>query len=132
MQRGPKTRSEDADFVLVDAPCSGLGILGRQPEARWRKEPGDPERLASLQAELLESGSQRVRPGGRLVYSVCTFSPVETHERIEAFLREHPDFSRAATAPKFAAWRLASGDLRFPPGIERRDGFFIALLERRE
>lgn len=136
LHEGDATRSEDAkedaDFVLVDAPCSGLGILGRQPEARWRKEPGDPERLASLQSELLASGSQRVRPGGRLVYSVCTFSPVETHQRIEAFLREHPDFSRAATAPKFAAWRLASGDLRFPPGIERHDGFFMALLERRE
>lgn len=123
--------AEDADFVLVDAPCTGLGILGRQPEARWRKEPSDPERLASLQAALLESGSQRVRPGGRLVYSVCTFSPVETDEQIEAFLRAHPDFSRAATAPKYAAWRLPSGDLRFPPGIERRDGFFVALLERR-
>jgi 16S rRNA (cytosine967-C5)-methyltransferase len=123
---------EDADFVLVDAPCSGLGILGRQPEARWRKEPGDPERLASLQSELLASGARRVRPDGRLVYSVCTFSPVETGERVEAFLREHPDFSRAATAPKFAPWSLGSGDLRFAPGIERRDGFFVSLLERRE
>ncbi|HEY1727267.1 MAG TPA: transcription antitermination factor NusB [Candidatus Baltobacteraceae bacterium] len=123
---------QDADFVLVDAPCSGLGILGRQPEARWRKEPGDPARLASLQSELLESGSQRVRPGGRLVYSVCTFSPVETGERIETFLREHPEFSRPVTAPKYSAWRLDSGDLRFPPGIERRDGFYVALLERRE
>ena len=122
---------EDADFVLVDAPCSGLGILGRQPEARWRKEPGDPQRLASLQGELLEGGSRRVRPGGRLVYSVCTFSPVETAERVDAFLQNHPEFSRGGTASKYAEWRLDSGDLRFPPGIQRRDGFYIALLERR-
>ncbi|MGA3037065.1 MAG: transcription antitermination factor NusB [Vulcanimicrobiaceae bacterium] len=126
----PADTAQDADYVLVDAPCSGLGILGRQPEARWRKEPSDPDRLGLLQAEMLESGSQRVRPGGRLVYSVCTFSPVETDGQIEAFLRRHPDFSRAATAQKYEVWRLPSGDLRFPPGIERRDGFFIALLER--
>ncbi|HTX04059.1 MAG TPA: transcription antitermination factor NusB [Candidatus Acidoferrales bacterium] len=128
----PGGAAQDADFVLVDAPCSGLGILGRQPEARWRKEPGDPDRLASLQGELLERGSQRVRVEGRLVYSVCTFAPVETNEQIEAFLRRHPDFSRAVTAPGYAAWRLPSGDLRFPPGLERRDGFYIALLERRK
>jgi len=124
-------RIPDADFVLVDAPCSGLGILGRQPEARWRKAPGDPERLSALQAELLESGAGRVRVGGRLVYSVCTFSPAETHERVESFLRAHPEFARVPAAPKYAPWRLASGDLRFPPGIDRRDGFYITGLERR-
>lgn len=124
-------KADDADCVLVDAPCTGLGILGRQPEARWRKEPSDGERLASLQAALLESGARRVRDGGRLVYSVCTFTAQETHERIDAFLSAHPDFSRASTEPRYEPWRLPTGDLRFPPGIERRDGFFIALLERR-
>jgi 16S rRNA (cytosine967-C5)-methyltransferase len=124
-------KMDDADFVLVDAPCTGLGILGRQPEARWRKEPSDADRLASLQAALLESAARRVREGGRLVYSVCTFTAQETHERIDAFLGAHPDFSRGSTEARYGPWRRASGDLRFPPGIERRDGFFIALLERR-
>jgi len=124
-------KANDADFVLVDAPCTGLGILGRQPEARWRKEPLDAERLATLQAALLESGARRVREGGRLVYSVCSFVAQETHERIDAFLGAHPDFSRGSTEPRYEPWRLGSGDLRFPPGIERRDGFFVALLERR-
>ncbi|SRR5579875_462105 len=120
-----------AAFVLLDAPCSGLGILGRQPEARWRKRPDDPARLAQLQAALLESAAARGRPGGRLVYSVCSFAPEETEERMTAFLDCHPEFSRAAIPARYAPWATAAGDLRFPPGIERRDGFFIALLERR-
>jgi 16S rRNA C967 or C1407 C5-methylase (RsmB/RsmF family) len=65
------------------------------------------------------------------VYSVCSFAPQETGERIDAFLRDHPEFSRRVAEPRYAQWRLETGDLRFPPGIERRDGFFIALLERR-
>lgn len=124
-------QANDADFVLVDAPCTGLGILGRQPEARWRKEPSDAARLAALQSALLESGARRVREGGRLVYSVCTFAPQETEQRIDAFLYDHPEFSRREMEPRYADWRLDSGDLRFPPGIDRRDGFFVALLERR-
>jgi len=125
------TATDDADFVLLDAPCSGLGILGRQPEARWRKEPGDAARLAELQAELLEAAARRVRNGGRLVYSVCTFASVETHERVDAFLRDHPVFTRGPTPLRYERWRLSSGDLRFPPGVDARDGFFIAVLERR-
>ena len=122
--------ADDADFVLVDAPCSGLGILGRQPEARWRKEPSDAARLADLQAALLDAGAKRVRTGGRLVYSVCTFTPDETYERVEAFLREHPDFVRGPTPLRYERWRQSTGDLRFAPGIDGRDGFFVAVLER--
>jgi 16S rRNA (cytosine967-C5)-methyltransferase len=120
----------DADFVLVDAPCSGLGILGRQPEARWRKDPRDPERLARLQAALLEAAGRRVAPGGRLVYSVCTFDPKEGRERIDAFTRLHPEFSPAPVPARYLPWRCGPGELLFPPGLERRDGFFIACLER--
>ena len=123
--------TEDASFALVDAPCSGLGILGRHPEARWRKDPGDPSRLAPLQASLLAAAARRVRSDGRVVYSVCSFAPEETQERVDAFLGEHPDFARGSIPERYRPWQLASGDLRFPPGIERRDGFFVALLERR-
>lgn len=134
LREGDATRigdaGDDADFALVDAPCSGLGILGRQPEARWRKEPGDPARLAPLQAALLDAAARRVRDGGRLVYSVCTFDPRETHERIEAFLEGHGEFARAQTPLRYERWRLPSGDVRIPPGIDGRDGFFIAVLER--
>ena len=120
----------DAAFVLLDAPCSGLGILGRQPEARWRKEPGDPPRLAALQSQLLEAAASRTSPGGKLVYSVCTFDEREGRGQINAFLAAHSDFSRAAIPPRYVPWRTAEGDVRFAPGIDRRDGFFIAVLER--
>jgi 16S rRNA (cytosine967-C5)-methyltransferase len=122
---------DTADFVLLDAPCSGLGILGRQPEARWRKEPSDPKRLALVQAALLEAAAPRVRAGGRIVYSVCSFAPAETEERIEAFLASHREFERGELPARFTRWRTTAGDLLFPPGLERRDGFFIALLEAR-
>jgi 16S rRNA (cytosine967-C5)-methyltransferase len=122
---------EPGDFVLLDAPCSGLGILGRQPEARWRKEPSDPQRLGGVQAALLDAAAACVRPRGRMVYSVCSFAPDETAARVGAFLAAHPEFSRGEMPERFAAWRTADGDLRFPPGIDRHDGFFIALLERR-
>ena len=123
--------SDDADFALVDAPCSGLGILGRQPEARWRKQPGDPPRLAKLQSALLDAAAKRVHDGGRLVYSVCTFDPRETHERVDAFLASHGEFARGETPLRYERWRLPNGDLRVPPGIDGRDGFYIAVLERR-
>ena len=122
----------DADRVLLDAPCSGLGILGRHPEARWRKDPGDPERLAPLQDALLVAAARRVRPGGRLVYSVCSVDPREGVERIAALLQSSPDFRRAANPQRYLAWQTPAGDLLFPPGIEGRDGFFVAALERAE
>ncbi|MGH7684482.1 MAG: transcription antitermination factor NusB, partial [Vulcanimicrobiaceae bacterium] len=96
------TSGDVADFVLLDAPCSALGILGRQPEARWRKEPSDPQRLARVQAALLDAGATRVRPGGRMVYSVCSFALAETDERIDAFLGSHPEFARGDMPERFA------------------------------
>ena len=119
-----------ADAVLLDAPCSGLGILGRHPEARWRKSVDDPPRLASLQSELLESAAARVKPGGRLVYSVCSTDPREGRDVIEAFLAATPAFARAALPERYAPF-ARGGDVLVPPGIEGRDGFFIALLARR-
>lgn len=122
--------SGDADAVLLDAPCSGLGILGRQPEARWRKRPGDPARLGPLQGRLLESAAACVRPGGVLVYAVCSTDRREGEDVIDAFLETHPGFARASFPERYAAFAAASGDVLVPPGIEGRDGFFIARLTR--
>jgi 16S rRNA (cytosine967-C5)-methyltransferase len=107
-----------ADAALLDAPCSGIGILGRHPEARWRKAPEDGARLATLQTELLESAAGRVKPRGRIVYSVCSTDRREGIDPIEAFLETHREFTRRGD------------DVLIPPAIDGRDGFYIASLSR--
>jgi 16S rRNA (cytosine967-C5)-methyltransferase len=119
-----------ADAVLLDAPCSSLGVLGRHPEARWRKSPGDAARLAGLQHGLLRAAVARTKPGARLAYSVCTTDPREGPLQIEEFLSAEPAFRRAALPERYAEFRTASGDVAVAPGIAGRDGFFVALLVR--
>ena len=82
------------DAVLVDVPCSNTGVLGKRPEARWRLEPDEPERLSRLQWNLLERAAERVTPGGRLVYSTCSIEPIENEDLVANFLRQHPDFEQ--------------------------------------
>jgi len=108
---------QGAGRILLDAPCSGLGILGRAPEARWRKSPDDPSRLAHVQVALLRRALEALAPGGRLVYSVCSTDPREGEEVLAA----------AAARPNIA---MLGERLIFPPGLEGRDGFFIAILAR--
>ena len=119
-----------ADAVLLDAPCSSLGVLGRHPEARWRKSPADSERLAGLQSALLRAAAARTAPGGRLVYSVCTTDPREGALVIEEFLGAEPAFRRRPLPARYAEFVTPGGDMRVPPGIAGRDGFFVALLAR--
>ncbi len=80
------------DTVLVDAPCSGLGVLRRNPELRWRREPEDIVRLATIQRNILQNASVHVAPGGKLVYSVCTTTYEESIAVIKDFLEQNPDF----------------------------------------
>lgn len=121
----------DCDRVLVDAPCSGLGIIGRQPEARWRKDPGDPARLAVTQRAILGASASRLKPGGTLVYSVCSTDERESEGVVDAFLASSPDFARDQVPERYAPFRTLAGDVRIAPGIEGRDGFYIARLTRR-
>jgi 16S rRNA (cytosine967-C5)-methyltransferase len=118
-----------ADAVLLDAPCSGLGVIGRHPEARWRKDPADGARLSSLQAELIRAAAARTAPGGRLVYAVCSSDPREGRAVVDGFLAEHPAFSRAALPERYAPFDR-DGDVVVVPGVEGRDGFYIASLRR--
>jgi 16S rRNA (cytosine967-C5)-methyltransferase len=116
------------DRVLLDAPCSGLGVLRRRPEARWRIEPEAVNQLASLQRELLTAAAALVRPGGRLVYSVCTLTSAETIGIDEWAMEQLPDFT-AAPAPGDPWQPWGRGGLLLPSAADT-DGMFVLVLGR--
>lgn len=118
------------DRILIDAPCSGTGVVGRHPEARWRKDPGDGERLALTQRALLEALAPHLYEGGAIVYAVCSVDPRETIDVVEWFVRTH-NVQRGLLPARFADFETSPGDILIPPGLGGRDGFFIARLERR-
>ena len=125
------------DRVLLDAPCSGLGVLRRNPEGRWNKSPVNLKELALLQRQILESIAPLVKPGGKLLYSVCTFSHIETDAIIDNFLEDHPEFELENLTNKVSsAWAglfTAKGTLRsYPHRHGGMDAFFAARLQRRE
>uniref|UniRef100_E6Q4N3 RNA-binding Sun protein 16S rRNA m5C967 methyltransferase, S-adenosyl-L-methionine-dependent n=1 Tax=mine drainage metagenome TaxID=410659 RepID=E6Q4N3_9ZZZZ len=116
------------DRVLLDAPCTALGVIARHPEARWRRRPEDVDRMAALQKALLSAVSAHVKPGGRIVYAVCSTDERESSDIIDAFLAD-ADFTRVPAAQPLAAFCDANGDLLTAP-VDGRDGFFAACLER--
>ena len=120
------------DRVLVDAPCSGLGTLRRNVDARWRTQPGDPARLAEIQSMILGNAAALVRPGGVLVYSTCTLLPEENEAVVEAFLKSFRNFTAVSTDRLPEEVRNAVDDegfLRCFPHRYDTDGFFAARLE---
>ncbi len=123
------------DRVLLDAPCSALGVLRRHPEGKWRLARADLDRMAGVQLELLNSAADLVRPGGALVYSVCTFSEQEGPELVRSWLESHPEFSLDdPSTKKRATWhRLlhSGGMLSTWPDLHDMDGFFAVRLRRR-
>lgn len=130
-----KLLHEQVDRVLVDAPCSGLGVLGRRPDARWRKTPEDPPQLAVLQREILEAAARVLKPGGVLVYSTCTIDPRENQGVVAAFLADHPEFEADDLWPYLPVglWReptMPLGCIQLLPHRHKTDGFFIARLEK--
>lgn len=116
-----------ADVVLVDAPCSGSGTWRRNPEGRWRLTPARLDRVAALQARLLEMAAPLVKPGGSLVYAVCSILQREGAGQIAAFLGPHSSWSVQETLP----FGRRDGDGRLlTPRHDGTDGFFVARLER--
>jgi 16S rRNA (cytosine967-C5)-methyltransferase len=121
------------DRVLVDAPCSGLGTLRRNPDLKFRQSPGSIEELTRKQAAILASASRLLKKGGRLVYATCSILPEENQRIVEAFLAAHPDFTLKPAGEVLQQQKIAleMGDyLELRPQLHGTDGFFAAVLER--
>lgn len=118
------------DAVLVDAPCANTGVLRRRVEARWRVSPEEVARLAALQQEILDASAQVVKPGGRLVYSVCSLLPEETSGVVDAFLRRHPQFVPAGGPAELERFRTGEGRYLTLPHRDGIDGMFCAVFRR--
>jgi len=118
------------DRALVDAPCSGLGVLGRRADARWRKTDASLRAMIPLETSLLESGARAVKPGGVLVYGVCSFEPEEGVNLVRRFLREHHDFEQEDAATFVPKETVTDGFLLLYPHVHGTDGAFGARLRR--
>lgn len=121
---------ESFDRILVDAPCSGLGVLRRNPESRWSRRPSDIKELVELQRTILHQVAPLLRPGGRLLYSVCTFTAAETDAIADHFLAAHPDFKQEDFRTLLPdAWQELStdtGSIRtLPHRHDGMDAFFV-------
>lgn len=126
--RRPAFRSGSFDRVLVDAPCSGVGVLRRRPDARWRVQPGEVGRLAALQRELVGAAIELLRPGGTLVYSVCTLTSDETIGVDDWLADQHPAMD-AMPAPA-GAWRAHGRGAILLPQAAGTDGMFLLCVRR--
>jgi len=117
------------DSVLLDAPCSGLGTIGRHPDIRWKARPADLARHSKRQRAMLEALAPLVGRGGRLVYATCSLEPEETDQVVAGFLAAHPDLA-PVPVPAWAAAFADGPQVRALPERDRTDGFFAAVLRR--
>ena len=111
------------DLVLVDAPCSGLGLYRRKPEIRYNKDDKDLENLANLQKQILKNALSYVKVGGKLLYSTCTLSKTENEDVVKSVLKENDNFEIVKT--------MDQDFKRFYPNIDNTDGFCICKLKRK-
>lgn len=132
-----KRLSGKIDRVLVDAPCSGLGTLRRNPDMKWRQSPKSVEELAAKQAAILNSAARLLKPGGRLVYATCSLLAAENEAVADAFTAQHQDFRPLPALQALQQAHVAQAEslvqgpfLRLWPHQHRTDGFFAAIWER--
>lgn len=134
---------EKADIVIADLPCSGLGVLGKKTDLKYKATKQGTEDLAKLQREMLEVVCRYVKTGGKLVYSTCTVNPAENEENVRWFLENHPEFEAVDLRQCMKQWKpevceeliqavSEEGWLQLLPGIHKSDGFFIAGLRKRK
>jgi 16S rRNA (cytosine967-C5)-methyltransferase len=122
------------DRVLVDAPCSGMGTLRRNPDVKWRQQADGVGEMTEKQTAIMDSAARLVKFGGRLVYATCSLLNEENDAIVEAFLAAHPDFELVPMHKVLAEQRIAleMGDyLKMLPHKHGTDGFFAAVLERK-
>ena len=121
-----------ADRVLVDAPCSGLGVIGRRPDIRWHRKPEKFAEFHALQGAILRGAAERVKPGGRLVYSTCTTAQAENEATVAVFLAEFPDFRVVPVTADIVPAPVVTreGFLRTWPQRHKMGGAFGVVMER--
>lgn len=135
-EQDPKLKRLQAKFdrVLVDAPCSGLGTLRRNPDLKWRQTERDITELTAKQTAILDRASRLVKGGGRLVYATCSLLADENEQIAEAFLASHPEFSLVPASEILAQQHIAvdSGSyFKLFPHVHQTDGFFAAVFEKK-
>jgi len=121
------------DRVLVDAPCSGLGTLRRNPDLKFRQSPQSVAELVAKQTAILNAAARLVKPGGRLVYATCSLLAEENQRIIAAFLAAHPQFNALNCGELLQRQGIAvdcGKEMQLWPHLHRTDGFFAAALER--
>ncbi|EIA20433.1 16S rRNA (cytosine(967)-C(5))-methyltransferase RsmB [Listeria fleischmannii] len=131
--RKATTEFEEKSFdrVLVDAPCSGFGVLKRKPDIKYSKKPEDITRLSEIQLAILDEVSQLVKENGILVYSTCTIDEMENAEVVQKFLNSHPEFEMlSVSVPKTLEHLKTGNDLQILPTDFGSDGFYVASFKR--
>lgn len=126
---------EKADIVLADLPCSGLGVIGRKKDIKYKMSPGKIQDLVSLQRKILEQASTYVKPGGILLYSTCTIGKEENLDNVRWFTQNYPyelDNLDPYLCPELHCETTKEGYLQLLPGVHKCDGFFIARLKRKK
>lgn len=118
-----------ADKVLCDVPCSGLGIIRRKPEIRFKKAT-EIDNLPKIQYNILCNATRYLKDGGRLVYSTCTLNPKENDEVCNRFLEEHPEFEAVSFMPELRRYSENDKYLTLMPHVHNTDGFFVAVFQK--
>ena len=114
-----KKLHDSADRLLIDAPCSGLGVLRRNPDAKWKLQPEFLDKIRQTQTEILAEYSKIVKPGGKMVDATCSVLPSENEQQVAGFLHQHPNF-------------ILIKEKKILPNLSGFDGFYMALMERKD
>ena len=130
-----ETAAESADIVIADLPCSGLGVIGKKPDLRYKASPDGIDSLVRLQRQILSCAQDYIKPGGTLVYSTCTVNPAENMDNVHWLMEQYPEFIlddiRGKLCPELRDNVMENGCIQLLPGVHKSDGFFIARLVRK-